>query len=77
MQDLQVCLESHKVTLPADSRNIAVTHSQIGVPHDEAFISLEDADAALRNTLVKLEGMSGKMAKMEVTESNPSRASRN
>jgi len=74
LEDLQVCLESQKIVLPADSRNIAVTHYQMGVAYgfekkyEEAIVSLEAADTALKNTLAKLKGTSGNMARMEVTE---------
>jgi len=74
LEDLKVCLESQKVVLPADSRNIAVTHYQMGVAYgfekkfEEAIVSLEAADTALKNTMAKLKGTSGNMARMEVTE---------
>jgi len=74
LEDLQVCLESQKVVLPADSRNIAVTHYQMGVAYgfekkyEEAIVSLEAADTVLNNTMAKLKGTSGNMARMEVTE---------
>jgi len=74
VEDLKTCLESQKVLLPADSRNIAVTHYQLGVAYgfekkyEEAIVSLEAADKALKNTMANLKTTSGNMARMEVTE---------
>jgi len=74
VEDLQVCLERQKAVLPANSRDIAVTHYQLGVAlgfdkkYDEAITSLEAAVMVLNNMLGSLKEKTGRMAKMEVTE---------
>merc|ERR1719228_1727767 len=74
VEDLRVCLERQKAVLPADCRNIAVTHHQLGVAlgfdkkYDEAITSLEAAATVLNNAMSTLKGKSGRLAKMEVTE---------
>jgi len=74
VEDLQVCLERQKAVLPADSRDIAVTHYQLGVAlgfdkkYDEATTSLEAAVTVLNNMMASLKEKTGRMAKMEVTE---------
>jgi len=74
VEDLQVCLDRQKAVLPADCRNIAVTHYQMGVAlgfekkYAEAIASLEAAASTLNKTIANLKGKSGKLAKMEVIE---------
>merc|ERR1712215_614081 len=74
VEDLQVCLERQKAVQPADSRDIAITHYQLGVAlgfdkkYDEAVASLEAAVTVLNNMVGSLKEKTGRMAKMEVTE---------
>jgi len=74
VEDLQVCLERQKAVQPADSRDIAVTHYQLGVAlgfdkkYDEAVTSLEAAVTVLNNMMGSLKEKTGRMAKMEVIE---------
>jgi len=74
VEDLQVRLERQKAVLPADTRDIAVTHYQLGVAlgfdkkFDDAISSLEAAVTVLNNMMGSLKEKTGRMAKMEVTE---------
>merc|ERR1712215_435167 len=74
VEALQVCLERQKAVQPADSRDIAVTHYQLGVAlgfdkkYDEAVTSLEAAVTVLNNMMDSLKEKTGRMVKMEVTE---------
>jgi len=74
VEDLEVCLERQKAVLPVNSRDIAVTHYQLGVAlgfdkkYDEAITNLEAAVTVLNNMLGSLKEKTGRMAKMEVTE---------
>jgi len=74
VEDLQICLERQKAVLPVNSRDIAVTHYQLGVAlgfdkkYDEAITNLEAAVTVLNNMLGSLKEKTGRMAKMEVTE---------
>jgi len=74
VEDLQFCLERQKAVLPVNSRDIAVTHYQLGVAlgfdkkYDEAITNLEAAVTVLNNMLGSLKEKTGRMAKMEVTE---------
>merc|ERR1712215_529386 len=71
VEALQVCLERQKAVQSADSRDIAVTHYQLGVAlgfdkkYDEAVTSLEAAVLVLNNLMGSLKE---KTARMEVTE---------
>merc|ERR1719430_2743648 len=66
--------DRQKAVLPAECRNIAVTHYQMGVAlgfekkYAEAIASLEAAASTLNKTMANLKGKSGKLAKMEVIE---------
>jgi len=61
VEDINLCLERQKVSLPADSRNIAETLYQLGVAlgfnmkYEEAVVSLEAAIAVLETRIKNLK----------------------
>merc|ERR1719334_454218 len=61
VEDLNLCLERQKATLPSDSRAIAETHYQLGVAlgfhmkYEEAVVSLEAAISVLETRIKNLE----------------------
>jgi len=64
VEDLNLCLERQKATLPSDSRAIAETHYQLGVAlgfhmkYEEAVLSLEAAISVLETRIKNLENES-------------------
>merc|ERR1711915_488359 len=64
VEDLNLCLERQKATLPSDSRAIAETHYQLGVAlgfhmkYEEAVVSLEAAISVLETRIKNLENES-------------------
>jgi len=61
VEDLSLCLERQKASLPKDSRSIAETHYQLGVAlgfhmkYEEAVVSLQDAIAVLDTRINNLK----------------------
>eukprot|EP00092_Neocalanus_flemingeri_P060169 GFUD01072076.1.p1 GENE.GFUD01072076.1~~GFUD01072076.1.p1 ORF type:complete len:514 (+),score=167.47 GFUD01072076.1:54-1544(+) len=62
VEDLSLCLDRQKASLPSDSRSIAETHYQLGVAlgfhmkFEEAVVSLEAAIAVLDSRITNLKG---------------------
>jgi len=61
VEDISLCLERQKASLPSDSRSIAETHYQLGVAlgfhmkYEEAVVSLEAAIAVLETRIKNLK----------------------
>merc|ERR1712115_726810 len=61
VEDISLCLERQQASLPADSRNIAETHYQLGVAlgfhmkYEEAIVSLEAAISVLETRIKNLK----------------------
>merc|ERR1712117_474142 len=61
VEDISLCLERQQASLPADSRNIAETHYQLGVAlgfhmkYEEAVVSLESAISVLETRIKNLK----------------------